>query len=203
MDINPSTEEASHSQTLARLIQKEIQAQKGQISFAKYMEMALYTPGLGYYAAGKNKFGSKGDFTTGPEISPLFGATIVQTFLPIIKHLQNLNLPVKILEFGAGTGALAKQLLSGLGDAIGRYTIIDLSGTLRARQADTLLEYADKVRWLDSWPEVIEGVVVGNEVLDAMPVQLLQRSVPEHHRCACSTVRAMSLPSAATSVSPT
>ena len=88
MDINPSIEEASHSQTLARLIQQEIQAQNGRISFAKYMEMALYAPGLGYYAAGKRKLGSQGDFTTAPEISPLFGATIVQTLLPIIEHLQ-------------------------------------------------------------------------------------------------------------------
>jgi SAM-dependent MidA family methyltransferase len=111
MDINPSSEEASHSQTLARLIQREIQAQNGQISFAQYMEMALYTPGLGYYAAGKNKLGSKGDFTTAPEISPLFGATIAQTLLPIIEHLENLNLPIKILEFGAGTGALAEAIL--------------------------------------------------------------------------------------------
>jgi len=81
----------------------------------------------------------------------------------------------EVWEFGAGTGARALQLLDSLGDAVRRYTIIDLSGTLRARQADTLLKHADKVRWLDAWPDAIEGVVVGNEVLDAMPVQLLQR----------------------------
>jgi SAM-dependent MidA family methyltransferase len=176
MDINPSTEEASHSQTLARLIQKEIQAQKGQISFAKYMEMALYTPGLGYYAAGKNKFGSKGDFTTGPEISPLFGATIVQTFLPIIKHLQNLNLPVKILEFGAGTGALAESILTELQShdiELGSYSILDLSADLIERQQSRLAQPFPMVTWINQLPKNFTGIILANEVLDAMPIELI------------------------------
>jgi SAM-dependent MidA family methyltransferase len=176
MDINPSSEEASHSQTLARLIQKEIQAQNGQISFAKYMEMALYTPGLGYYAAGKNKFGSKGDFTTAPEISPLFGATIVQTLLPIIEYLQNLNQPVKILEFGAGTGALAEALLTELhrqNIEVDSYNILDLSVDLIERQKSRLAESFPMVTWINQLPKNFTGIILANEVLDAMPIELI------------------------------
>jgi SAM-dependent MidA family methyltransferase len=176
MDINPSIEEASHSQTLARLIQQEIQAQKGQISFAKYMEMALYAPGLGYYAAGKNKLGSKGDFTTAPEISPLFGATIVQTLLPIIEHLQHLNLPVKILEFGAGTGALAEAILIELqsqGIAVDSYSILDLSADLIERQQSRLAQAFPMVNWINQLPKNFTGIILANEVLDAMPIELI------------------------------
>jgi SAM-dependent MidA family methyltransferase len=176
MDINPSIEEASHSQTLARLIQKEIQAQNGQISFAKYMEMALYTPGLGYYAAGKNKLGSKGDFTTAPEISPLFGATIVQTLLPIIEHLQSLNEPIKILEFGAGTGALAESILTELQSqdiAVDSYSILDLSADLIERQQSRLAQPFPMVTWIDQLPKNFTGIILANEVLDAMPIELI------------------------------
>jgi SAM-dependent MidA family methyltransferase len=176
MDINPSIEEASHSQTLARLIQKEIQAQNGQISFAKYMEMALYTPGLGYYAAGKNKLGSKGDFTTAPEISPLFGATIVQTILPIIEHLQSLNEPIKILEFGAGTGALAEALLTELhrqNIEVDSYDILDLSADLIERQQSRLAESFPMVTWINQLPKNFTGIILANEVLDAMPIELI------------------------------
>ena len=176
MDINPSSEEASHSQTLARLIQKEIQAQNGQISFAKYMEMALYTPGLGYYAAGKNKFGSKGDFTTAPEISPLFGATIVQTLLPVIEHLQNLNLPVQILEFGAGTGALAESILTELQSQdieVASYSILDLSADLIERQQSRLTQPFPMVNWINQLPKNFTGIILANEVLDAMPIELI------------------------------
>ena len=176
MDINPSIEEASHSQTLARLIQKEIQAQNGQISFAKYMEMALYTPGLGYYAAGKNKLGSKGDFTTAPEISPLFGATIVQTLLPIIEHLQSLNEPIKILEFGAGTGALAESILTELqsqGIAVDSYSILDLSADLIERQQSRLAQPFPMVTWIHQLPKNFTGIILANEVLDAMPIELI------------------------------
>jgi SAM-dependent MidA family methyltransferase len=176
MDINPSIEEASHSQTLARLIQKEIQAQNGQISFAKYMEMALYAPGLGYYAAGKNKLGSKGDFTTAPEISPLFGATIVQTLLPVIEHLQNLNLPVQILEFGAGTGALAESILTELQSqdiSVDSYSILDLSADLIERQQSRLAQPFPMVNWINQLPKNFMGIILANEVLDAMPIELI------------------------------
>jgi len=148
----------------------------GWIGFDSFMAMALYEPGLGYYTNALQKFGampsSGSDFVTAPGMSPLFGQTLAAQVQEALKTTGT----VEVWEFGAGTGALALQLLDSLGDAVHRYTIIDLSGTLRARQADTLLKHADKVRWLDAWPNAIEGVVVGNEVLDAMPVQLLQRT---------------------------
>jgi SAM-dependent MidA family methyltransferase len=148
----------------------------GWIGFDRFMAMALYEPGLGYYTNALQKFGampsSGSDFVTAPGMSPLFGQTLA---VQVQEALETTGTD-EVWEFGAGTGALALQLLDSLGDAVRRYTIIDLSGTLRARQSDILLKYADKVRWLDAWPDAIEGVVVGNEVLDAMPVQLLQRT---------------------------
>ena len=148
----------------------------GWIGFDRFMIMALYEPGLGYYTNALQKFGvmpdSGSDFVTAPGMSPLFG----QTLAVQVREALDATGTDEVWEFGAGTGALALQLLDSLGDAVRRYTIIDLSGTLRVRQADTLLKHADKVRWLDAWPDAIDGVVVGNEVLDAMPVQLLQRT---------------------------
>jgi SAM-dependent MidA family methyltransferase len=148
----------------------------GWLPFDRFMAMALYEPGLGYYTNALQKFGampaSGSDFVTAPGMSALFGQTLA---VQVQEALQATETD-EVWEFGAGTGALALQLLDSLGDAVRRYTIIDLSGTLRARQADTLLRHAHKVRWLDAWPDAIEGVVVGNEVLDAMPVQLLQRT---------------------------
>jgi SAM-dependent MidA family methyltransferase len=161
---------------LTSLIHQAIAQAGGWIGFDRFMVMALYEPGLGYYTNALQKFGampsSGSDFVTAPGMSPLFG----QTLAVQVKQALVATGTDEVWEFGAGTGALALQLLDSLGGAVRRYTIIDLSGTLRARQADTLLKHADKVRWLDAWPDVIEGVVVGNEVLDAMPVQLLQRT---------------------------
>jgi SAM-dependent MidA family methyltransferase len=164
------------SAELSQRIHEAIAQAGGWIGFDRFMAMALYEPGLGYYTNALQKFGampsSGSDFVTAPGMSPLFG----QTLAVQVREALDATGTNEVWEFGAGTGALALQLLDSLGDAVSRYTIIDLSGTLRARQADTLLKYADKVRWLDAWPDAIEGVVVGNEVLDAMPVQLLQRT---------------------------
>jgi SAM-dependent MidA family methyltransferase len=170
-----STPKPTPSCELTQRIHQAIALAGGWLGFDRFMAMALYEPGLGYYTNALQKFGampsSGSDFVTAPGISPLFGQTLA---VQVRQALQATGTD-EIWEFGAGTGALALQLLDSLGDDLARYTIIDLSGTLRARQADTLLKYADKVRWLDNWPKAIEGVVVGNEVLDAMPVQLLQR----------------------------
>ncbi len=164
------------SSELTQRIHQAIAQGGGWIGFDRFMAMALYEPGLGYYANALQKFGampsSGSDFVTAPGMSPLFG----QTLAVQVKQALEATGTDEVWEFGAGTGALALQLLDSLGDAVSRYTIIDLSGTLRARQADTLLQYAGQVRWLDAWPEAMDGVVVGNEVLDAMPVQLLQRT---------------------------
>ena len=171
-----STPKPTPSCELTQRIHQAIALAGGWLGFDRFMAMALYEPGLGYYTNALQKFGampsSGSDFVTAPGISPLFGQTLA---VQVRQALQATGTD-EIWEFGAGTGALALQLLDSLGDDLARYTIIDLSGTLRARQAETLLKYADKVRWLDNWPKAIEGVVVGNEVLDAMPVQLLQRT---------------------------
>ena len=170
-----NTHSMTETSALPQRIHHAIAKAGGWLGFDRFMAMALYEPGWGYYTNALQKFGampaSGSDFVTAPLMSPLFG----QALAVQVKQALAATDTQEVWEFGAGTGALAKQLLASLGDAIGRYTIIDLSGTLRSRQADHLLEYADKVRWLDHWPEVIEGVVVGNEVLDAMPVQLRQR----------------------------
>lgn len=167
----PDALEASHA--LQRLIAAEIAQQGGAIPFARFMELALYAPGLGYYSGGAAKLGKDGDFTTAPELSPLFGATLAHLAAAIIAQ----SAP-NILEFGAGTGKLAFDILTeaqAAGIAIESYAIVELSGELRARQ-QALLQPFPQVRWLDALPEAFDGVVFGNEVLDAMPVQLVKKT---------------------------
>ena len=139
------------------------------------MQLALYAPGMGYYAGALPKFGampqSGSDFVTAPELTPLFGQTLAAQVADALAHTGT----HEVWEFGAGSGALALQLLDALGDQVQRYTIVDLSGSLRARQQALLAAHAHKVRWLDALPAQMEGVIVGNEVLDAMPVQLIAR----------------------------
>ena len=156
-------------------IQDAIAANGGWIGFDRFMALALYTPGLGYYANDSAKFGamptSGSDFVTAPELTPVFG----QTLAVQVGEALAVTGTHEVWEFGAGSGALALQLLDALGDQVQRYAIVDLSGSLRARQQALLAAHAHKVRWVDALPDHIEGVVVGNEVLDAMPVQLLAR----------------------------
>ena len=149
------------------------------------MERALYTPALGYYARGKAQFGAMpsgldgqgSDFVTAPEMTPFFGRALA---VQIAQALQ-LTGTREVWEFGAGSGALADQLLQVLGDRLDRYTIVDLSGALRQRQAEVLGAYGTKVRWVSELPQRMRGVVVGNEVLDAMPVKLLLRNSGSWH----------------------
>ena len=140
------------------------------------MAQALYAPGLGYYANASRKFGqmpsSGSDFVTAPEMTPLFGRALAAQVADALSATGT----DEVWEFGAGSGALALQLLQALGDRVRRYTIVDLSGTLIERQRDTLAAFADKVEWASELPESMRGVVVGNEVLDAMPVKLLVRT---------------------------
>jgi SAM-dependent MidA family methyltransferase len=168
-----SHQPGSVSASLHDVLTKALQAEGGWLPFDRFMSLALYTPGLGYYTRDARQFGampgSGSDFVTAPELSPLFGQTLAVQVGQALRACGS----TEVVEFGAGSGALAAQLLSTLGDAVERYTIIELSATLRAAQQATLAPFADRVRWLDAWPEAIHGVVVGNEVLDAMPVQLL------------------------------
>ena len=156
-------------------IAQAVQAAGGWLGFDRFMALALYAPGLGYYANDLAKFGampqSGSDFVTAPELTPLFGQLLAAQVAQALAQTGT----DEVWEFGAGSGALALQLLDTLGEAVRRYTIVDLSGSLRERQRQTLAPHADKLRWLDALPEAFDGVVVGNEVLDAMPVQLLAR----------------------------
>lgn len=150
-----------------------IQQAGGWLGFDRFMAAALYEPGLGYYARGSRQFGmlpsSGSDFVTAPELSPLFGRALARQ----VKQALDAADAGEVFEFGAGSGALAEQLLGALGDRVQRYSVVDLSGSLRVAQAERLAPLGARVRWLDAWPDAIHGVVVGNEVLDAMPVQLL------------------------------
>ncbi|MBT2302627.1 SAM-dependent methyltransferase [Variovorax paradoxus] len=167
---------AKRATPLTRIIDATLQRAGGWLPFDRFMALALYAPGLGYYANASRKFGqmpaSGSDFVTAPELTPLFGrALAVQVAEALAKTGTD-----ELWEFGAGSGALALQLLDALGDRVERYRIVDLSGTLRERQQQALARHAGKVEWLHELPETMRGVVVGNEVLDAMPVQLLARS---------------------------
>jgi SAM-dependent MidA family methyltransferase len=145
------------------------------MGFDDFMSQALYTPGLGYYANDLRKLGlmpgSGSDFVTAPELSPLFGRALAAQVGEALEQTQT----DEIWEFGAGSGALAQQLLDALGTRVRRYTIVDVSGALRSRQQQTLQRFGERVQWASELPDILRGVVVGNEVLDAMPVQLLAR----------------------------
>jgi SAM-dependent MidA family methyltransferase len=173
---------ASAPSVLQTHIKTAIQTNGGWLPFDRFMELALYAPGLGYYANDLRKFGlfpakdveTGSDFVTAPELTPLFGQTLAKQIAQALQQTQT----TEIWEFGAGSGALALQLLSSLerlGQPVTRYTIVDLSGSLRQRQQETLLIFSDKVQWANALPDAMQGVVVGNEVLDAMPVKLLAR----------------------------
>jgi len=163
----------SVASALAAVIRQAIADAGGWLPFDRFMALALYQPGLGYYANSGRKFGampgSGSDFVTAPELSPLFGRALAAQVAQALAASGT----QQVMEFGAGSGALAEGLLDALGDAVADYTIVDLSGVLRARQQARLARFGGRVRWLDALPEAFDGVVVGNEVLDAMPVQLL------------------------------
>ena len=159
------------SDQLAALIAHDIHTAGGWISFARYMELALYAPGLGYYSAGSRKLGAGGDFVTAPELSPLFARCLARQLASL--HSEGLR---DVLEIGAGSGALAVELLlamNALGCAPESYRILELSADLRERQRASIAERApsmrDRVHWLDTLPDAFEGVIVANEVLDATP----------------------------------
>ena len=178
MDITLTSLEMEHSKLLGSKIATEIASQGGWIAFSRYMEMALYEPGMGYYSAGAHKLGAGGDFTTAPELSPLFGAAIVSTILPVLEGLKAQGLPAKILEFGAGTGKLAESILTRLNDLgfqLDGYDIIEISPDLTQRQQERLhklaaeLELSTKCSWLSSLSENFKGIILANEVIDAIP----------------------------------
>lgn len=169
----PDADALAASRALQHLITDTIRRSDGWISFARYMELVLYAPELGYYSGRTEKLGKNGDFTTAPEISPLFGATLAQLAAELFVQSDAV-----MMEFGAGTGKLAFDILSQL-RAVGQlpreYCIVEISAQLRARQQERLRDFP-QVRWLDRLPQTFSGVLIANEVLDAMPVQLVVRS---------------------------
>lgn len=171
----PDSAAAEHSERLREHIRAAIRQAGGWISFARYMDLALYAPGLGYYSGGARKFGSAGDFVTAPELSPLFAQSLAAQVVQIMAA----SAP-EIVEVGAGSGALAAGLLAELeqrGAAPERYAILELSGELRQRQRETLSarvpQLAARVAWLDALPETFSGAVIANELLDALPVAVV------------------------------
>jgi SAM-dependent MidA family methyltransferase len=170
-----TTEASSVTRALQALVQQAAQRAGGWLPFDRFMALALYAPGLGYYANDSRKFGqmpdSGSDFVTAPEMTPLFGQALAAQVADALAATGT----DEVWEFGAGSGALALQLLQALGDRVRRYTIVDLSGSLRERQQQALAAQGDKVEWASELPAAMHGVVVGNEVLDAMPVKLLVR----------------------------
>ncbi len=173
--MNLANEIPSLTSALLEVLAKDIQTQGGWIGFDRFMHLALYQPGLGYYANLSRKFGtmpwSGSDFVTAPELTPLFR----QCLAAQIGQALAATGTDEVWEFGAGSGALALQLLDSLKDQVRRYAIVEVSAALRQRQQQALAAHAPKLRWLDQLPERIEAVVVGNEVIDAMPVKLLAR----------------------------
>jgi SAM-dependent MidA family methyltransferase len=168
------------SQQLAQLIQQKIKNAGGWISFAEFMQMALYTPGLGYYAGGAQKFGMAGDFVTAPEISPLFAQTLALQAAQILTAGD-----ANILELGAGTGKLAVDLLlelEYLNALPNQYFILEVSAHLRQVQLETLqqklsAELFEKIVWLETLPKKFNGFIVGNEVLDAIPAHIVNKTL--------------------------
>ena len=173
MLVHEGLDHSSVSAALARLVGVAIDRAGGWIPFSRFMALALYAPGLGYYASGRTIVGRMpsggSDFVTAPELSPLFGRALARQ----IAQALDASGADEVWEFGAGSGALAAQLLDALGDRVRRYSIVELSAPLRERQRAATSAFADRVRWLDELPASLRGVVVGNEVLDAMPVELI------------------------------
>lgn len=171
----PAADALAHSERVTAHIRGEIAAAGGRIGFDRFMELALYAPGLGYYSAGSRKLGADGDFITAPELSPLFGQTLALQARQVLESGLD-----SILEVGAGSGALAATLLGELErlDALpARYLILELSADLRERSRDMLAarvpHLVERVAWLNQLPPAFSGFVIGNEVLDAMPVKRL------------------------------
>ena len=167
----PGADAAEHSDRLVRVVLDEISASGGSLKFSRFMQMALYEPGLGYYSAGSLKFGPDGDFVTAPELSPLFSRCLARTCAEVIGQYDD----AEIIEVGGGSGIMAAGVLAELkrlDRSPGRYRILEVSADLRERQQARLAdrgEQGDRVEWLADFPvDPINGVILANEVLDAL-----------------------------------
>jgi len=182
----PSVDEIELSQPLMALICSEITKNDGKITFSHFMELALYSPGLGYYATEKPIFGDQGDFITAPELTPLFSRCIAMQAKQILTSLDS---PGDIMEFGAGSGAMACDILMEL-DKLEclpqHYYISEISPALKQRQRARISAYAphlvDRVQWIDDIPDSFTGVILGNELLDALPTHRVLFDATGNHQ---------------------
>jgi hypothetical protein len=202
MDILTSSEALEHCKLLSNLIDEEIQKHAGRLNFSQFMALVLYSPNYGYYTSGSFKFGSKGDFITAPEISPLFGSTIARTISPVLQYFLDKNQPSSILEFGAGSGKLCQDILTSLhqiNQLPKKYLILEVSPELRDRQKTLLVNFLNKhhypisIEWVTDIPTHFDGVVIANEVLDAIPVDLvIKHNNHWHYWCVSRSPKASS-----------
>ena len=174
----PGAAARAHSERVTAHIRVAMAATAGYLPFSRYMELALYAPGLGYYAAGAAKLGAAGDFVTAPEMTPLYGAALATQVAAILAATQRRE----IVELGGGSGRLAADLLAALAALAAlpsRYTILEPSPDLARRQRETLSRDApahlERVAWVDVLPESIDGALIANEVLDAVPATIVAR----------------------------
>ncbi|HEX7964185.1 MAG TPA: SAM-dependent methyltransferase [Gammaproteobacteria bacterium] len=179
----PTPDALAHSARLSARIHEAIHGAGGRIPFSRYMELALYAPGLGYYSAGARKFGAAGDFITAPELSPLFSRCLARQCAEVLDGVEGGS----ILELGAGSGIMAADMLlelQALDSLPEEYLILEVSAELKERQRATLAAkvpgFAAKIRWLDALPGRFTGVIVGNEVLDALPVERFRRAAGDY-----------------------
>jgi SAM-dependent MidA family methyltransferase len=190
MDITLTDTEKAFSARLSAEIALEVASHGGYLPFSRYMEMALYQAGSGYYSAGAHKLGSGGDFTTAPEISPFFGMALTNTILPVLEAFRSQGKPTRILEFGAGTGKLAASILHRLAELnfpLDHYGILEIAPDLAQRQRTLLeetkndLQCSTSIDWLSALPIDFEGVMIANEVLDAIPCERIVYQKGEWH----------------------
>ena len=170
----PSPAAQQSSANLQTLLAEEIRKHGNWIPFSRFMELVLYAPQYGYYTGGSHKIGNDGDFITSPTLTPLFAQTLARQLQDLLPQTAG-----NIYEFGAGTGQLAADLLNNLSDGINRYYIIEISPELAARQKDLIQtlapQAAQKIAHLSALPETFDGIIIGNEVLDAMPVEIIRK----------------------------
>lgn len=170
----PSPAAQQSSANLQTLLAEEIKKHRNWIPFSRFMELVLYAPQYGYYTGGSHKIGNDGDFITAPTLTPLFARTLARQLQELLPQTAG-----NIYEFGAGTGQLAADLLNNLSDGINRYYIIEVSPELAARQKDLIQtlapQAAQKIVHLSALPETFDGIIIGNEVLDAMPVEIIRK----------------------------
>ena len=170
----PSPAAQQSSANLQTLLAEEIKKHRNWIPFSRFMELVLYAPQYGYYTGGSHKIGNDGDFITSPTLTPLFARTLARQLQELLPQTAG-----NIYEFGAGTGQLAADLLNNLSDGINRYYIIEISPELAARQKDLIQtlapQAAQKIVHLSALPETFDGIIIGNEVLDAMPVEIIRK----------------------------